>query len=129
MKANTLYTIKTQNGAQAHIGAEVATDGLTAVIDMATLAELLEGASGDKKYIVSATTLNMPQIGDGLDEIRKESMQMIIDKAMGITAEQGAPVPAPAAETTAQETTDGTVNPVMAAAAAAEAETDGKKTK
>lgn len=127
MKANTLYTIKTQNGAQAHIGAEVATDGLTAVVDMATLAELLEGASGDKKYIVSATTLNMPQIGDGLDEIRKESMQMIIDKAMGITAEQGAPVPAPATKTTTQETTDEAVNPVMAAAAAAGSE--DKKTK
>lgn len=129
MKANTLYTIKTQNGAQAHIGAEVATDGLTAVVDMTTLAELLEGASGDKKYIVSATTLNMPQIGDGLDDIRKESMQMIIDKAMGITAEQGAPVPTPAADATAtQETTDGVINPVMAAAAAAGSE-DSKKTK
>lgn len=129
MKANTLYTIKTQNNAPAHIGAEVATDGLTAVVNMSVLTELLSRASIDEKYIVSATTLNMPQIGDGLDEIRKESMQMIIDKAIGIPAEQGTPVPTQVAETTTQETTDGTVNPVMAAAAAAEAETNGKKTK
>ena len=79
--ANTLYTITKADGTFEHLSVALGNDG-EAFIETASYLAQLTAASGDNKYIVSATTVNMPVIGDGLDEIRKDAMQLIIDKAL-----------------------------------------------